>query len=333
MSTETLLDDRTVADLRARVMADVDADVRRRGRRARIAGGAVAASVVALGLVVGTAAITTNDPSMTVADDASTSEVAPFPQDGSEALVDPSLLIPLPGGDLTSASGDTAAGPSDLDRRDSADGREVIVTGSAALVVDDPTDAATAFGTWVESQGGRVDHRADQDGQTFLTVRVPSVGTSAAIDYLGTLGEVESTSITRSDVTSQIVDLDARIAALQTSIARLTEILNQANTTADVVAAESNLTQRQAELDGLTAQRAALGEQVELSSVDVTFSETPTTASVEPDGFLGGLRTGWNSVVETVNGIVTAAGVAAPWLGIALVLGGGFWIVTRRRRR
>jgi len=326
MTTETLLDDQRVADLRTRVMADVDADVRRRGRRTRIAGGTVAAAVVAIGLVVGTAAITTSGTdSTTFAGDTSTSEVAPFPQDGSE-------LAQLPEAEVYTPRSVTPEAPTDLDRRDTGDGREVIVTGTAALVVDDPAAAATEFGSWVEAQGGRVDHRADQESQSYLTVRVPSAGVSATIDYLGTLGEVESTSITRSDVTSQVVDLDARIAALQTSIARLTEILNQANTTADVVAAEANLTQRQAELDGLNAQRSALGEQVELSSIDVTFSETPTTASVEPDGFLGGLRTGWNSVVETVNGIVTAAGVAAPWLGIALVLGGGFWIVSRRRR-
>lgn len=329
MNTGTVLDDQRIDDIRARVMADVDADVRRRGRRTRVVAGGAAAAVVAIGLVTGTAAITSD----------------PTPAGDLSSAPAPATTPELDSGDVgyrdaapeaTDVSGLTSTdgqGPQLLPTEPGAAAdRSVVTTGTAALVVDDPADAATDFGAWVEGAGGRIDSRSDQQERTDLTVRVPAGGVNGALDELRTLGELESSSLDRVDVTAQVVDLDARIAALQISIARLTAILNEAATTADVVAAEANLTQRQAELDGLVAQRTALGDQVELSTLTVTFSETPTTASVEPDGFLGGLRTGWNSVVETVNGVVTAAGVAVPWLAIVVVLGAGAWVVARRRR-
>src|SRR5690606_39174618 len=148
------------------------------------------------------------------------------------------------------------------------------------LVVDDPADAATDFGSWVEAHQGRVDHRSDREGTTSLTVRVPADQVNAAIEELRALGKVTTTSIDKVDVTATIVDLDARIEALQASIARLTDILTSATTTSEVVEAEANLTQRQAELDSLVAQRAALGEEVALSTLDITFAQTATTAKV-----------------------------------------------------
>ncbi len=313
MTLETLLSEKRIESMRDRVMTGVDADVRRRGRRARLAAGTLAAAVVLVGGVAGVTAVTSGSP-----------ETPTFTSADSGASQPDTSQFEAPVPEIAPAPADVA-NPANETKRD------VVTTGQASLVVDDAAEAATDFGGWVESHDGRLDHRSDSDGMATLTVRVPAGQVNAAIDELRRLGDVESTSIDKVDVTATMVDLDARIAALQASIARLTEILTTASTTAEVVEAEANLTQRQAELDSLVAQRTALGEDVSLATLNVSFSQTPTTAKVEPGGFLGGLRTGWNSVVETVNNLATAAGVAAPWLGIAAVLGGMAWLVLRRR--
>lgn len=324
MNTGTVLDDQRIDAIRDRVMAGVDADVRRRSRRARFVAGAAAAGVVVIGLGTGLAVVTADHgPS----GDLSTA-AEPAPGDFSGAT---------DGGAVEIAPAPDAAAPDqgqkDLTAPEVQDAdRSVVTTGSVELTVDDPTAAASDFGAWVERAGGRVDQRSDQVDSARVTVRVPADTVTAAIDELRSLGEVDATSISHVDVTSQVVDLDARITALQASIDRLLAILGSATTTGEVVEAEATLTQRQAELDGLVAQRAALGDQVDLSTIDVSFTATESAASVEPDGFLGGLRTGWNSVVETVNGVVTAAGVAAPWLAILLALGAIAWTLTRRSK-
>jgi hypothetical protein len=135
-----------------------------------------------------------------------------------------------------------------------------------------------------------------------------------------------------TDVTSQARDLDARIDALRLSIDRLTAILAGASSSRDVVQAERALTDRQEQLESLQAERKGLAEQVSLSTVTITLSQRATADSVEPGGFTGGLRDGWNGLVATVNRGVEVVGVLLPWAAIAAVVL-LFVRLARRRRR
>ncbi|MFT4298148.1 MAG: DUF4349 domain-containing protein [Aeromicrobium sp.] len=313
-----LIDEARIAALRVHVMDGVEAAVRRRGRRARLVGGGLTLAVLLLAGGIGAAALVDSPR------DNHTLTGSP-----GDTAADPSQMFTKGTAESMPASADEALSTESAPREDAA----VVVTGEARLVTGDPAKTATAFGAWVEGEGGRVDHRADRDEHTEMTVRVPADDATAALEHLRGLGEVESSWMDRLDVTSQVSDLDARIAALRTSVDRLTAILASSATTAEVIEAESSLTQRQAELDSLLAQRAALGEQVDFSMIYVTFDATTEAAHVEPGGFLGGLRTGWDSLIGAVNAVVTAAGVATPWLGMLLVAAGLAWLTHRATRR
>lgn len=89
---------------------------------------------------------------------------------------------------------------------------------------------------------------------------------------MGDLGEVLSLNVVAEDVTAQGADLDARIGALEVSITRLRQLLATAETTKDLIDIEAELTARQAELDSLVAQRAALSDQVAQSTLVVSVS-------------------------------------------------------------
>lgn len=292
------LDERRIDAMRDSIMQSVDADVARRGRRSRRALGTLAAACVVV--VVGGLGFST-----------------------------------LTGVDGGSASGpeiaaDDSAGRSDVALQE----REVITTGAVNVTVDDPRRAAENFAAWVEARSGRVDGRSeskDADGRTSatLTVRVPSTQVSKALTQLATYGDVGSVDIQNQDVTAQGQDLDARIGALELSISRLEKILAEADTSAEVVRAEGALTQRQEQLESLQAQRKALSEQVALSTLQVELIQKGSTSSVSPGGFQGGLTTGWNALVDTINGLVSLAGVLVPWLVVAF-LG---WLVWRLGRR
>ncbi|EUA89191.1 hypothetical protein I551_4359 [Mycobacterium ulcerans str. Harvey] len=117
-------------------------------------------------------------------------------------------------------------------------------------------------------------------------MRIPADKLDGVLADAKNLGEVESMSIGHTDVTSQRVDLDARIEALQTSVNRLRELMGRAGSVADLLAAESSLTERQAELDSLRAQRTTLGDEISYATINVTLSSKPTVA---PGGFLGAL--------------------------------------------
>jgi hypothetical protein len=240
------------------------------------------------------------------------------------------------GGGVPEAGAPPGAGDQDSGAGESLDeDRQVVVTGSMTLVVGDPVAAADEVAAVVEDAGGRVDSRSQSSGDetsppvAYVTVRVPAEDLEATIERLSGLGDVEDLDLSREDVTLQVTDLDARIEALQVSVDRLEGLMADATSTADLLAAESALTQRQAELDSLTAQRAHLAEQVELSTIAITLLPETAVAAPRPGGFLGGVQRGWNALVTAFNAVVVVLGVLLPWAVLAAAVVGVVLLVRR----
>lgn len=233
------------------------------------------------------------------------------------------------------APGDPEAAPADADR-------QVVTTASASLAVEDPADGAQQVSELVESAGGRVEQRderaaSEEDGldgaAADLVVRVPSDALTDLLADLEDIGDVESVSVSRSDVTATAVDLDARISALQTSVARLQSLMDQAADTEALLAAEKALSDRQEQLESLQSQRTLLADQVELSTLSLHLEPFGVAPAGGPDGFVDGLATGWRALVSTLGALVVALGVALPWLAVAGLVGTGVLASLRLTRR
>jgi Domain of unknown function (DUF4349) len=182
---------------------------------------------------------------------------------------------------------------------------QVIITGNIALEVDDPATVAESIREQAAAVGGMIESEsASSDGQTrsrFLTVRIPAGEFERFFAEVSALGDVTSESVSRTDVTAQVVDLDAQIAALEPTVARLKELLNEATTIADVIAAETALAERQARLDGLLAQRKYLSQQVDMATLYVSLtngaSAAPTIALFFGGALIGAIIAGVIAVV------------------------------------
>ena len=209
--------------------------------------------------------------------------------------------------------------------------RDVVTNGSVQLVVGDPGAVADRLSTAVNDAGGRVDSRSERAGQSSpvvgLVLRIPADKLDGLLADAKTLGTVESMSISHTDVTTQRVDLDARIDALQTSVKRLLELMSKAGDVADLLAAESSLTQRQAELDSLKAQRSTLHDEIDYATITLNISKHSTVAQ---PGFLGELARGWHSLLSTVHGSVLTVGFLLPWVLLLAVPVVGLVLVLRR---
>jgi Domain of unknown function (DUF4349) len=230
--------------------------------------------------------------------------------------------------------GSPEAAPDDAD----AD-RQVVTTATAFVAVEDPADGAQRVSEMVESVGGRVEERSEQaasgenGGSADLVVRVPADALTDVLADLEDLGDVENVSVSRSDVTTTAVDLDARISALQTSVARLQALLDGAATTAALLEAEKALTDRQGQLESLQSQRALLADQVELSTLSVHLEPFGVAPAGGPTGFVDGLGTGWRALVSTVGAAVVVIGVLLPWLALAVPVAAGVLVPVRLARR
>jgi len=223
---------------------------------------------------------------------------------------------------------------------ESAD-RDVIVLGYLTITAEDPIEAADDAVRIVERAGGRVDSRSEQPGVdgggngafAQLVVRIPSDELTETLDEIKQLGEVEDVSINSTDVTAQTQDLDARISALQASVDRLLALLPLATSTTDLIAIETALSERQANLESLQAQRRYLSEQVDLSTITVDFGSQDAAPVDEPEGFLDGLVAGWTALVGFLGAALIAFGVALPWLAAVAVLALAALLIVRSVRR
>lgn len=209
--------------------------------------------------------------------------------------------------------------------------RDIVKTATMTVTVADPGDPVTAAdkaaGVAADA-GGRVDSRTEYGGsetdpaRVALMLRVPADKLDGVIEHLKGLGTVDALDVRAEDVTSQRVDLDARIKALQTSVDRLLAIMRDARDPSALIEAENALSQRQADLDSLRAQRAALGDQIALSSITVDLV-APAPGGPAPrqyQGFFGQVERGWDALVDTGTQMFLLVGLMLPWVGAALVL-------------
>lgn len=323
-------------------------DERRRRRRRRSLGwsiGGAAAAVVVVAAVIAPSVMT----SLTGASTFATSAGAPMTDSGGgEIAIAPESAVD---GRALSEAADQAGSAA-------VAGREVVSTASARVVVSDVAAAVKAIANDAEERGGYVESQsvgsegAVVDGaadgaeslvypgpvpggprDAWITVRVPADELDDAITALRDAGEVTSSTISRQDVTDQAVDLRARISAGEASVARLTELMTQAGDVADLIAAETALSERQAALEADRQQLAALEGQVQLSTLSVQLSPRTTTVEADPAGFTDGVVAGWNGLVATLNGLVVAIGFLLPWLAVLAIAGAVVWGVVRLVRR
>lgn len=221
--------------------------------------------------------------------------------------------------------------------------RDIVKTGTMTIIVANPSEAADKAAQLTESANGRVESRSEDAGsragraQTSIVLRIPAAKLDGVLRDLKDLGKVKSADTKSDDVTSQRVDLDARIAALQTSVDRLLGIMRDSKDTDALIKAESELSKRQADLDSLRAQRNQLGEQIAYSSITVTFLAEEVGLPPSPpkyQGFFGQVERGWDGLVAAADNVLLLFGLLLPWLGALAVLGGiGYGIRRSLRQR
>jgi hypothetical protein len=139
-------------------------------------------------------------------------------------------------------------------------------------------------------------------------------------------------------VTTEVIDIGVRVRAQEKSIERIELLLGRAQSLRNIIAIESQLARRQADLDSLKAQQAYLADQTSLSTITVFLekSEKATPAEVDEAGFVAGLERGWAALGRAATVLATGLGAVLPFLVVLLLLGVPGWLLARsilRRRR
>ncbi len=217
--------------------------------------------------------------------------------------------------------------------------RAVISTGEISLhgasVAQLRTDLHRLVNGW---KGTIADEQTDTDRRgeprdSSMTLRVPSSAFDEAMAAIAGLGTLEHQSRTAEDVTTQVIDNDARVRAAERSIRQIELLLSRAEKIGDIIAIESNLSRRQADLDSLKQQQAFLADQTSMSTINVHLTRTDSIAGErDARGFLAGLREGWSALRSATVTLVTAFGAVLPFGATLALVGVPVWMLVRRRR-
>jgi hypothetical protein len=184
------------------------------------------------------------------------------------------------------------------------------------------------------------DTETDKNGSALrsrMVVRVPTADFDHAMTELEKVATLISSKRKSEDVTTQVLDMDARVEAQRRSIDRIQVLFDHATSIKDVVSIESQLSQRQADLESLESQQRYLADQTSLSTITLSVERTSTEPQPKPErdeaGFLAGLSGGWGAMKTFLVDASTVAGALLPWLVLALLLAIPGWPLARRLRR
>jgi hypothetical protein len=221
--------------------------------------------------------------------------------------------------------------------------QRIIKTGEVSIEVANVAGAlgrvramALELGGYVGgSQAGTLEEAAT------LTLRIPADRFEDALARLHELdGEVVAEGTREEDVTSQVVDLGARIANLQASEASYRELVARAERVEDILAVQARLDEVRSQIEQLTAQLEALEDQAALSTLTVTLLPTPEPVSEQaeawdPKGELDRALAALFSIGQgLIGGLIWFVVVWVPVLlvlGVALLLALRGFLEVRRR--
>lgn len=165
-------------------------------------------------------------------------------------------------------------------------GREIIFTAELTVAVTDVAEAGQAATRIIERSGGFLfgqQTSGSPEPRSILTFKVAPESFQQALAELGSIGELRNQTVSASDVTERIVDLESRINTATASVLRLRSLLETAGDIEAIVALENELLERETELEALRGQLRTLQDQVALATIVLTLIETATRPALAVD--------------------------------------------------
>lgn len=224
--------------------------------------------------------------------------------------------------------------------------RKWIVTVNLSTETEDLDAMTQALQETITDLGGYVEDQTVYNGSAYanrryrsasMTVRIPAEDVDKFTEEVSGISNVVSQQKNLEDITLQYVDTESRLTALETEQTRLLELLEQAETTADLLEIEARLSEVRYQLESAASQLRLYDNQVDYATIYLSIEEVQEYTPVEEpnlwerirDGFVGSLKGLGNGALDLIVWII----VSSPYL---IVLGAGIALVAaliRRRRK
>jgi hypothetical protein len=205
--------------------------------------------------------------------------------------------------------------------------RQIIKTGEITIQVSNVANTLGRVRAMALELGGYVggSQAGTLEDAATLTLRIPAARFDDALAGLhGLDAKVVAEATRESDVSSQIVDLEARIANLEASESSYRALLDRAQKVEDILAVQSRLDQVRGEIEQLKAQHKDISGQADLATLTVTL--TPVAAPIKQQAETWDLGAQLSEAIATLvsigQGLASALIVfVVVWVPVLLVLG------------
>ncbi|MEN3003900.1 DUF4349 domain-containing protein [Dehalobacterium formicoaceticum] len=219
--------------------------------------------------------------------------------------------------------------------------RKIIYTAEVNLRVDDIEGIGEKIkNKTMELQGFLADyavHINENTANANMSLKVPSKNYQALLDFVVQQGKPDYKREYTNDVTTQYVDLDARVTVLRAEEESLLNLLNQADKVEDILKVRAQITSTRQERESLEGQLKALKNDIEYATIQVSlYKPRNSDANINMENLnifsrsWSGFIYGFNSLLAKTGNVVVFFFTALPTLAlIALVIFGLVWIKKR----
>lgn len=216
--------------------------------------------------------------------------------------------------DMESAKSEDGGLTGDTDSTVLPEGRKWIITVNMSAETEDLDALMEALNGKISGLGGYVEDQDSYNGSMYssrryrsasLTVRIPAERVDEFTEEMSGIANVVSTNLSREDITLSYVATESRVKALQTEEARLLELMEQAETMADLLEIESRLTDVRYELENRASQLRLYDNQVDYATIYLSIDEVQEYTPVEEPTVWERISGGFvNSVKGVGNGLL-----------------------------
>ena len=222
-----------------------------------------------------------------------------------------------------------------------------IRNGSLDIEIENFDDTLKVVQSMVESNGGYIEdynsyiYFEDTERGLHLKAggfraRVDKNQYNEVLEYLRTVGKVSYENEYVYDITSQYVDIEARLKAKKTEEERLLNLMNDADTVQDIIVIEARVAEVRGIIENYEMQIKGWDRDVEYSTIYVSLTEKNPTGITSIDaGFSGRIQAGFvKSINFAISGfqsvVVFLALVSVPALVVGVI---GVILFSVRKRK
>ena len=225
--------------------------------------------------------------------------------------------------------------------------RKWIITMDISAETEDLDALLAALSEKIGALGGYVEDQNIYNGSAYasrryrsasLTVRIPAADVDKFAEDMAGIANVVRSNKNLEDITLTYVSTESRVKALQTEEDRLLELMEQAETMADLLEIEARLTEVRYQLENYTSRLKVYDNQVDYATIYLSLEEVQEYTPVAErtvwqritEGFADSLEGLWESVTDIFVWFIVNLPYLAAW---ALVISGAVLLARKLGRK